>query len=73
MGRARRRRRRGAGPYVETLSREPAIVTAQRFAVAGLGSVWDVLDRPDEDYPVIVALCVSRERDLEEQARAARR
>jgi hypothetical protein len=48
-------------------------VTAQRFAVAGLGSVWDVLDRADEDYPVIAALCLSRERDIEEQTRAARR
>lgn len=72
MGRIRRGRDRG-GPYVVELSREPAIVTAQRFAVAGLGSVWDVLDRADEEYPVIVALCLSRERDLEEQARANRR
>ena len=48
-------------------------MTAQRFAVAGLGSVWDVLDRADEEYPVIVALCLSRERDLEDQARSTRR
>jgi hypothetical protein len=48
-------------------------VTAQRFAVAGLGSVWDVLDRDDEDYPTIVALILSRSRDIEEQNLAGNR
>ena len=44
-------------------------MTAQRFAVAGLGSVWDVLDREEEDMPVIEALCLARERDIHEQQR----
>lgn len=44
-------------------------MTAQRFAVAGLGSVWDVLDRDEADMPVIEALCIARERDIQEQQR----
>jgi hypothetical protein len=35
--------------------------------------VWDVLDRDITDYPMILALLVSRGRDIEEQQRQAKK